>query len=93
MLTPAIATTDRSTRTTAGTAGASDTDGWRRLGWSEASVGRTVNAVDGVRVRVRTVDGCTAGLVGQDGVQSGPWPSSRSPPSKYQAVPPSCVAT
>jgi hypothetical protein len=64
---PATAVTDWSTRAKASTGGVSDTYASSSIGWSEASVGRTVNKVDGVRVRVRTTDGLAAKVdVGAD---------------------------
>jgi hypothetical protein len=57
---PAIAVTDWKTRGSAVTAGVSDTYASSSIGWTEASVGRTVNKVDGARVRVRTTDGKAA---------------------------------
>jgi hypothetical protein len=57
---PAIAVTDWKTRGSAVTAGVADTSVSSSLGWTEASVGRTVNKVDGARIRVRTTDGKAA---------------------------------
>ena len=57
---PATAVTDWATRAKAATGGVSDTYASSSIGWTEASVGRTVNKVDGVRIRVRTTDGSSA---------------------------------
>jgi hypothetical protein len=57
---PASAVTDWGTRAKAATGRVADTYASSSLGWTEASVGRTVNKVDGARVRVRTTDGVAA---------------------------------
>jgi hypothetical protein len=57
---PATAVTGWSTRAKAATAGVSDTFASSSIGMTTAYVGRTVNKVDGVRVRVRTTDGVAA---------------------------------
>jgi hypothetical protein len=57
---PAMAVTAWSARARSATGVSTDTYAKSSIGWTEASVGRTVNKVDGIRVEVRTTDGVAA---------------------------------
>jgi hypothetical protein len=77
---PASAVTDWGTRAKAATGRVADTYASSSLSFTKASVGRTVNKVDGARVRVRTTDGVAAKV----DVEADIWCANGS--SKYESV-------